>query len=37
VIIVIPFTVLVDDIVKRSQKAGLICEEWLGPDSYSEI
>jgi superfamily II DNA helicase RecQ len=37
VIIVIPFTALVDDIVDRGQKAGLTCEEWLGPQSCGKI
>jgi hypothetical protein len=37
VIVVVPFTALVDDIIDRGQKAGLHCEEWLGPDSCGEL
>jgi hypothetical protein len=37
VIVVVPFVVLVDDIVDRGQKVGLACEEWLGPDSCGEM
>jgi superfamily II DNA or RNA helicase len=37
VIVVVLFAVLVDDMVDRSQKVGLACEEWLGPDSCSEM
>ena len=37
VIVVVPFAALVDDMVDCSQKAGLACEEWLGPDSCSEM
>jgi hypothetical protein len=37
VIVVVPFAALVDDIVDRGQKAGLTCEEWLGPQLCGEI
>lgn len=37
VIVVVPFAALVDDMVDRGQKAGLTCEEWLGPQSCGEI
>jgi hypothetical protein len=37
VIVVVPFAVLVDDMVDCGQKAGLAYEEWLGPDSYNEM
>jgi len=37
VIVVVPFAVLVDDMIDRCQKAGLTCEEWLRPDSCGEM
>jgi hypothetical protein len=37
VIVVVPFAALVDDMVDRGQKAGLTCEEWLGPHSCGEM
>jgi superfamily II DNA helicase RecQ len=37
VIVIILFAALVDDMVDRGQKAGLAYEEWLGPDSCSEM
>jgi len=37
VIVVVPFAVLVDDIVVRGQAAGLTCEEWLDETSGHEL
>jgi superfamily II DNA helicase RecQ len=37
VIVVVPFTALVDDIVVRGQAAGLQCEEWKDEKSGHEL
>lgn len=37
VIVIVLFAALVDDMVDCGQKAGLTCEEWLGPDSCGEM
>ncbi|KAH8585477.1 hypothetical protein B0O99DRAFT_461438, partial [Bisporella sp. PMI_857] len=37
VIVVVLFAALVDNLVKRSQQAGLACKKWLGPHSCSEM
>ena len=37
VIVVVPFTALVNDIVQRGRDAGLQCEEWTNPKSCLDM